>query len=217
MKKAYFVYLIFPLQELHTIGRFLPNYYQWHKYKDDDHGYILYGWSKSKKLAKMFMKSRTDGKYFMKSIEETDVDRFNEYIDTHKIGAAEIVETTLYAGTENEKCEIVCTMNEYLICTEDCEEYVEEYFINLFDRGSIHPYLLKNKYTMALDQIGFTHYYNELLGGNPEIDNEEDLYARKETTDYMYGYDMSPDGQYLPKINRLAQLAIFAKLFDFAL
>lgn len=208
MKKVYLLYLIIPKIEFENrIYTLVENKYNYTDLNDEN-VIGLYAFTTKKSYLKEFFEVRNKERYYVKKLE-MEPEEFSEWRVEHI--TAELSHYELNVDGKN-KVDVLCTKFEYTFIND----YSSEIVMDTLMLYPVNDYMLfKDEYQIALDSIGYTTFYDTLIGGDSHFYTEEEIEERIAYADYNLSYGMTVFGQKFP-INLTNQFNLLISLFRFS-
>lgn len=207
--KIYYIYLFIDKEKyndsfIKTLISNLRNY-QYIKSKSQYCG--LYGWTtKEKYLLQFFFHRKMDLFYVKKdTIEKEELTSIRR-----NIGQFELRKETI------DDVELILSKEELINITH--EEYPEVFYMYFTEKLFAVDYTVFNlKFQDVVEFIGYSSAYDIYIGGEYNLEDEDEIEARREVSDYNVGFNLTISGYYDLFLLEIHPLALFILYYKFLL
>lgn len=196
--KIYKVYLSIPESLKFKISCLLPSGGDLLEYSDvTNRYYCLYGWTKNSGVIEDFKLYRSDCKYYRYETTDMSKDEFLAFKEDYKVlkisrRKLSICEKIYNKNDDNNYVRLPLTLFEKDNIIEDAIVY--DYVLESFDNSLVDYYALTDELIDALDILNYTVLYDSVVGGDPDVFDDDQILERQETALNCMSYGVTPNG-----------------------
>lgn len=196
--KIYKVYLSIPQSLKFKISYLLPSGGDLLEYSDTTNRYYcLYGWTKNSDVFEDFKLYRSDCEYYRYEIDDMSKDDFLTFKEDYKMLKISrrklLVCEKMYTNNDDDNyVRLPLTLFEKDNIIEDVIVY--DYVLESFDNSLVDYYALKDELIDALDVLNYTVLYDSIIGGDPDVFDNDQILERQETALNCMSYGVTPNG-----------------------